>query len=157
MAIVLGENAYIDLDTWKTWADSRNYNYSDYNDEAINGAIVVSSVDFIDIEFDFKGEKVDSDQVMQLPSTQVTIDDIINGAAQAVWQQVRGLLLIDPSAVSQGGSITKTHSKLGTMEEDIEYAESTERTYVMPYTTISKALAPYVSGGGSAISVMLRV
>ena len=157
MAIVLGENAYIDLATFKEWADSRNYDYSDYTDEQVEGAIVVASVDYIDVSYDFKGDSIDLDQPMQLPTNQVTIDDIVRGAAQAVWQQLRGLLLVDQSQVSQLGSVTMTKDKLDVLEEERQYSENSERTYKMPTGTIDRLLAPYVVSGGSAITGMLRV
>ena len=157
MAIILGENAYIDLATWKAWADQRNYDYSAYTDEDIEGAIVVSSTDYVDINYVFKGTSLDVDQLMQLPTDLVAIEDIERGAAQAAWQQVRGYLLIDQSSVSQSGSVTMTKDKLDVLEEERQYAENTERTYTMPTGTIDRLLARYTVSGGSAISGMMNV
>ena len=157
MALTLGTNAYIELATWKAWADMRAHDYSAYSDAQIEGAIVIASVDYVDADYTFIGSPVSSTQPMQLPTGDVAIADIENAMGQAVWQQVRGQLLVDSSSISQSGSVKKTVDKLDVLEEEREYTEGTERTYKMPTGTIDRLLKPFVVAGGSALTGMFRV
>lgn len=156
MALTLGANAYISLADWKAWADERVYDYSSYTDSQIEGAIVVASVDFVDANYTFKGGPLDESQVMQLPTDDVAIDDIKKAMGQAVWQQLRGLLLIDAESISQQGQVTKKREKLDVLEEETEYQESSERTYSMPTGTIDRLLKPFVIAGGAGITGLYR-
>lgn len=106
----VGTNSYISLTDFKSWADLRAYDYSAYTDDQINAAAVVSAVDFIDPNYEFKGTKLDSAQPMDLPTDEVAIDDIQNGAAQATWQQLTGILFVKQSSDSNAGQIKKKAS-----------------------------------------------
>lgn len=149
MALILGENAYIELADFKAWCDLRAYDYSGYTNAQIEAAIVVSSSDYIDVTYDFKGEPESSSQQMQLPTSEVAIADIEKGAAQAAWQQLTGLLFVEQSTSS--GEIKRERKKLDVMEVETEYQDSSAATYTYSTTTISRLLAPYLAGGGGGL------
>jgi hypothetical protein len=46
-AVIAGANSFISLADWKTWADSRGYDYSSYTDEQIKAALV-KAADYLD-------------------------------------------------------------------------------------------------------------
>lgn len=154
--ITLGTNGYIELSDFKAWADARAYDYSGYTDTQIEAAITVSGVDFIDTTYRFKGSPVSDSQPMQLPTDQVAIVDIKNGAAQAAWQQLQGLLLVAQTAASANGQVIRQMDKLDVLETETEYAEGTQRTTTYNTTLLSRMLAPYTVAGG-ANDGMIRV
>ena len=150
--ITLGENAYITLVDFKAWCDLRNYDYAAKSDDDISAAIVRASLDYIDTSYTFKGDKLDSAQPMQLPTDEVAIADIENGAAQASWQALNGELFVDVTAQSKG-AVTKERKKLDTLETETEYEESTAPSYTHSTTQIDRFLSPYtVSGYGFGVA-----
>ena len=150
--ITLGENAYITLANFKAWCDLRNYNYSCKSDADISAAIVRASLDYIDSNYTFKGDRLDSAQAMQLPTNEVTIANIQNGAAQASWQALNSELFIDVTAQSKG-YVTKEREKLDTLETETEYEESTAASYTHSTAQIDRFLSPYtISGYGFGVA-----
>lgn len=152
----VGTNSYISLADFKAWADLRAYDYSSYTDAQIEAATVVSAVDYIDPTYDFKGSKLDESQPMGLPTDEVAIADIENGAAQAVWQQLRGLLFIDESTQLAGGEIKKESKSIGSLDKSVEYVEGTAPTTTYNTSKIYDLLKPYLAVG-SGLFEMLRV
>lgn len=157
MALTLGTNAYIDLATFKSWCDLRGYDYgtpAGYQDSNIEAAIVRSSVDYIDISYDFKGLPESDTQSMQLPTNEVAIADIENGAAQAAWQELNGLLFVAQSTDSASGEVKRTMDKLDVLETEVEYVEGSAKTYTYSTTKISRFLAPFVVGGSGGLRAL---
>jgi hypothetical protein len=157
----VGVNSYISLADFKAWADLRAYDYSSYTDAQIEAATVVSAVDFIDPNYTFKGTKVSDTQPMDLPTSEVAIADILNGAAQAAWQQLQGLLFVKQSSSSNAGQIKKTSKKLGSLETSVEYVDGTTQSVGTYFdtTVIDNFLRPYLdsasaSGGIQALRVL---
>jgi len=154
MAITVGKNSYLTLTEFKAWADLRLRDYSSFTDAQIEAALVVSSLDFIDPNYKFKGDKLDDDQSMDLPTDKVAIADISSGAAQAAWQALNSQLFISPTANSSG-QVTKQRDKLDALETETEYAENTAASYTHDTTQIDRLLGPYTVGnvGGSMARV----
>jgi len=151
----VGTNSYISLTDFKAWADLRAYDYSSYTDDQINAAAVVSAVDFIDPNYEFKGTKLDADQPMDLPTNEVTIADIQNTAAQATWQQLNGVLFVKQSSSSNAGQIKKESKSLGTLSKSVEYVEGTTKNSTYYDTTvIDKLLQPYLAYGSSGMQIL---
>lgn len=151
MALTLGTNAYIDLAAFKAWCDQRGYDYNDKSgsqDSVIEAAIVRSSVDFIDVSYNFKGDSLSDDQPLQLPTNDVTIADIENGAAQAAWQELCGKLFVDLSNQSATGQVKREMKKLDVLETEIEYQDGTAKTNLYSIARIDKLLSKYVVGSG---------
>ena len=149
MAITLGTNGYISVADFKAWADARGYDYLSFLDSEIENAITISGVDFLDVNYTFKGDSVSDTQPMQLPTDEVTIANIANAAAQATWQQLQGRLFVALTDTSTQGDIKRKKDKVGTLEQEIEYTDGTARTYTYPTPIIDKLLAKYVIGGGN--------
>ena len=151
MTLTLGTNAYIELATFKAWCDQRGYDYNDkagYQDSVIEAAIVRSSVDFIDVNYNFKGDSLSDDQPLQLPTNDVTIANIENGAAQAAWQELCGELFVDLSNQSVTGQVKREMKKIDVLETEIEYQDGTAKTNLYSTSRIDRMLAKYVAGGG---------
>ena len=154
MSIIVGTNSYLTLDEFKAWADLWGKDYSGFTDAQINPALVVSSLGYIDVNYKFKGVRVDSAQPMDLPTDEVTIANVANGAAQAAWQELNGELLVSPSA-NGSGQVIKQRDKLDVLETETEYAEGSAPSYTFDTTQIDRLLSPYTVGnvGGSMAKV----
>lgn len=147
MALILGTNTYISLDAFKAWCSLRYYDYTQFTDQKISGVIVQTCLDFIETQYDFLGDKLDESQPMQLPSDELGISEIENPVALAVWYNLNGWLLVDPSTVNAGGQIIMERKKLDTMEKEVEYAEGKNSTYTLNIQAVNNAFAPFVEGG----------
>lgn len=143
MAATLGVNAYTDLTSFKAWASERGYELFDYLDNQIEHAIVISTVDFLDANYMYRGQKVSEEQELKLPTDKVAISDISRAANQAAYQQLKGELFIDPSEVELKGQIASQKSKLGDLEEETSYHKATARLYTYPTNKIDALLKPY--------------
>lgn len=151
--ITLGTNGYITVDSFKQWANTRLYDYTSYNDLEVEAAIVIASTEFIDTTYQFKGEKLDKEQAMLLPTDEVAIADIENATAQAVWQQLRGLLFT-PEQTTNEGEVLRKREKVGPIEEETEYREGSVRGYTYSTTKIDRLIAPYVIGNAGGLSIL---
>ncbi|QDP59315.1 MAG: hypothetical protein Tp136SUR676911_54 [Prokaryotic dsDNA virus sp.] len=147
MALTLGENAYITLAGFKAWADARGYDYGT-DDAAIEAAIVIASVDFMNAQYTFKGEPLDDTQVMQLPTDCVAISDVENAAAQAAWLQFNGRLFVDPASIGQKGAVTSETKQVGSLSTSTSYAEGYQYTTTYPTTSVDRLLRAFTVGGG---------
>ena len=153
MAIVVGENSYLTLAEFKAWADLRAKDYSAFTDPQIEAALVVSSVDFIDPNCTFKGDRVDDAQAMDLPTDEVAIADIANGASQAAWQQLNGELFINPTANS-AGEVKMQREKLDLLETETEYKDKSAAYYTHDTTQIYNLLKPFLAVTGAGFRVV---
>ena len=145
--ITLGTNGYITVETFKAWCNARLIEYFKYNDLQIEAAITVACVDFIDTQYRFKGCKLDQSQSMSLPTSSVTIDNVKEGACQATWQQLQGVLFVDDIAQTQREVVSES-SKLGDLSESVTYAEGNTRDHSYSSRKIYDKLKDYVVGGG---------
>jgi len=154
MALTLGTNCYIELDAFKAWCDLRNYNYADYDDAVIESAIVIASIDYLDVEYTFIGTAVSTTQQMQLPTDLVTIASIENAAAQAAWQQLNNLLFVDQAQKSINGQVKMVRKKLDTLETETEYEENTQLNSKHDTSKISASLRKYTVGNSGFLRVL---
>lgn len=153
----VGVNSYISVDDFKTWADLREYDHSGYLDSAISAATVKTAIDFIDPNYTFKGYKSDEGQTMQLPSSEVSIADIQNAAAQAVWQDLNGKLTVDMMSQNINGQIESEDKKLGSLSKSVSYVAGTAKTTKYNTSVIDSLLRPYLSaasGGFNSLRVL---
>ena len=153
MALTLGTNAYITLADFKAWADQRAYNYG-IDDAAIEAAIVIASVDFIDTKYTFKGESVSDSQAMQLPTDEVAIADIENAAAQAAWLQFKGRLFVDPTAIVQQGQVVSESKSVGPLDKSVTYKDGFQYTTTYPTASVDNMIRPYTISAGGLGSVV---
>ena len=100
-------NAYISLAEFKAYATARFVDIDDYEDDQINGAIVIASVDFISVNYDFKGTKLVDTQGMTLPTDEVEItSNIKNATYQAALLSLKGRLFVDTTEININGAIS---------------------------------------------------
>lgn len=154
MALILGTNAYTTVSNFKAWCTLRGYELFDFTDSEIESAIVIASLDFLDTQYTFKGTKLDSSQVMQLPTNEVTISDIETPVCQAVWQHLNGLLFVDQSVEQSSGTVKKVREKVGQIESEVEYQDGSNRGFTHNLTLLNSMLKPFViySAGGLSVA-----
>jgi len=152
MAVTVGTNAYISLADFKAWALERNRDISAYTDAQIDGAIVESSVDYINVQYRFKGDKIDEAQALALPTDEVVIGDIKAAAALAAWLTLQGRLFVDPAEVSANGAIAAESSGVGSLRESITYRGGST-LYYSSATRIDDLLRQFTISGGLGTSI----
>ena len=154
MALTVGTNTYLTVADFTAWATLRGLDLSPFSNEQIEAALVVSSSDFIDVNYKFKGQVLDATQPMALPTTLVAINDIYKGAAQSAWQALNDQLFVSPSANSAGQVISQ-RDKLDVLETETEYAENSATFYTHDTTQITRLLSKYTVGnvGGNMARV----
>lgn len=153
----VGINSYISVQDFKAWADLREYEYSNYLDSEISASTVRTAIDFLDPNYTFKGTKSDELQVMQLPTTEVSIANIQNAAAQAVWQDLKGFLFVAMESQSVNGQIASEDKKLGPLSKSVSYVEGTARTSEYSTSIIDNLLRPWlanISSGFNSLRVL---
>jgi len=148
-------SAYATLEQFESWANARLIEYFEYNSLQIEAALLVVSEDFIDVNYKFKGSKLDENQTMQLPTDQVVAADITNAVCQAAWMQLQGVLFVSDASLVER-EVTSESSKLGDLSKSVTYREGSKRTYTESTTKIDRLLSPFVIGGAGGIGGVLR-
>ncbi len=148
-------SAYATLEQFENWANARLIEYFEYNSLQIEAALLVVSEDFIDVNYRFKGSKLDSNQAMQLPTDQVVTADITDAVCQAAWMQLQGVLFVSDVSLAER-EVTSESSKLGDLSKSVTYREGSKRTYTESTTKIDRLLSPFVVGGAGGIGGVLR-
>ncbi len=141
-------NALISLETFYSFADSRNANVDGYDSSAIQGAIVTASQDYISVYYCFKGELLNPDQGLALPTTEVTINNKIKQATyEAALLSLNGNLFVNPSSIDSNGAILSESGSLSSMGDSVTYQEGTQYTTTKPTPTVDLLLKPFITGG----------
>lgn len=155
---VTNANAYISLVEFKAFASARFIDLDDYEADQINGAIVTASVDFISVNYDFKGDPLTTTQGMTLPTDEVGINkDVKNATYQAALLSLKGRLFVDTTEININGAVSAESKSVGSLSKSVEYAENGRKyTNKYPTTNIDNILSSYVAGGGTAPARALR-
>lgn len=148
----IGTDSYLELAAFKDWCASRGYDLANYTDPQIEASFVVSAVDYLDPTFEFKGEKLDANQAMGLPTDEVAIADITSGSAQAAWQQLNGFLFVPMTTQSANGSVSSESKSVASLSKSVTYEEGTARTNTFSTTLIKNLLKPYVKSGSGGFN-----
>ena len=148
-------SAYATVIEFKAWADARLYDYSAYQDAQIEAALLIVSEDFIDPNYTFKGEPLDENQEMQLPTDCVVVADITNAVCQAAWLQLQGALFVADTALTEK-EVTSESESIGELSSSYTYREGSQRYYTYSTTKIDALLRPFVIGGAGGIGGVLR-
>lgn len=147
----IGANVYADIDDLEDHAELRNVDISAFSFQQKEAALFIAAQDWVDGLHSFKGELVEPDQSMKLPTNEVSINnDIVTANCMTAMQQLTGLLFVEATANSNLGEIKMTRSKLDKLEKEIEYTEGSSKVIGSTYDT-SKATAklrPYLLNGG---------
>jgi len=146
---VTGANALITVAEFTQFALDRSTDITSYSNEQIEGGIVVSSVDYIDSYFLFKGDSITTTQGMQLPTDQVTINSKIKLACyQAALLSLKGRLFVDPLDLEVSGQVTLERDKLDVLETEKEFKEGGNYVTKFPTSQTDKLLQPYTVSNG---------
>ena len=152
MALLLGSNAYTTLAAFKAWALLRNFDISSYTDEVIEAGVVVSSLDFIEPNYTFKGTKSDAAQLMSLPTDDVALLDVENPTCYTVLQYLQGQLFVDPSDLSLA-EVTSQTDKLGELSTSTTFREGSTLTYKKPTQKIDRLFGPYITSSNTGLEI----
>lgn len=144
MAITVGVNAYVTYAEYVAWATLRGYTVTATQPE-VEAAIVIASLDYIDAGHSFLGDPVSDSQAMKLPTDQVTIAQIKPAANAATDMQLKGLLMVDPSATSTNGVIESESKSVGPLSKSVTYKSGTSQTYKRIVPLVDALLRPYLS------------
>lgn len=147
---ITGANALISVVEFNDFASDRGIDPTDYDIDVIQASIVVSSMDYINTFFVFKGESLTTTQGMQIPTSSVGVEPSIKQACyQATMLNLKGRLFVDPAELEVGGQVIKERDKVDTLEFEKEYADSRNYTFKFPTDSIDRLLQPFtLSGGG---------
>ena len=139
--------AYIEVAYLEEYAAHIGYDLSSLTGPEKQAMISRVSMTYIDIKYDFKGDPLNADQGLALPTTEVTINDKIRRAvADACIVDAKGDLFNTDEA---DGKIKRTKDKLDVLETEIEYQVSTSTPKQYGDTLVTdKLLKPYTSSGG---------
>ena len=139
--------AYIEVEYLEGYAASIGYDLSSLDEPQKQAMISRVSMNYIDIEYDFKGEPLNADQGLSLPTNEVSITDKIKRAvADACIIDAKGELF---NTVDTNGRVKRTKDKLDVLETEIEYQENKSAPKEYGNTPVTdKLLKPYTSDSG---------
>lgn len=143
MTLSVGSNTYATLAEYKAWATLRGY-VTTATDAQIESALIISSIDFIDAMHTFKGVVVSEDQLMKLPTDEVTIADIVPAAMAAAKMHLEGLLFVDLSLISHTGTIESETKSIGSLSKSITYSANTSQSSRRLTPVINALLRPFL-------------
>ena len=144
-------NAYIDVAFLDNYAEFI-YDITALTTEQKEAAIVKTTMNYIDVNYEFAGSPLNPLQALQFPTDLHSIDNKIRRAvADAVIVELKGelFLTIDPT-----GKIKSVMSKLDVLEKETVYQDNTS-TYQSSFgktPTTDKLLNPYLSYSGGAFA-----
>lgn len=144
--------AYIDEAYFTAYLTERNILDPSWTNVKIEGAIVAAAQDWIDGEHDFAGDQLTETQALKFPRDEWAgvPEDIKKANAQAAHLQIKGLLLVDPSAFSVFGQVTSESKSVDTLSKSTSYESGTSQAYgrIIP-KQLNNLLKPYlaISGG----------
>lgn len=151
---LVNAQAYIDVAYLDQYAALRGEDLSAYTEQQKEAAIYVCVNDFIDVFYTFKGTKLNVDQGLALPTSEVvltdvaTLRDIQEANANGAVLSLRSFLLTDPVSQDINGRVKSESSKLDVLEDSVEYFENTEVVAKFKTPIIDRLLSPYLGWGG---------
>lgn len=148
MAITIGVNAYVTAEQYEAYADERGI----ISDPVNLDSDIIKSADYIDTYYNFKGELVDPEQPMKLPTDQVTIAQIKKAALKAIEMQQAGLLTLDLASVA-AGQIKRVMEKVDVLETETEYVEGSQQAFKRKAPELDMLLRPFTVGGTGLVRV----
>ena len=138
---------YIDTAYLEDYAAHIGYDLSSLTEPQKQAMISRVSMNYIDIKYDFKGEPLNADQGLSLPTSEVSITDKVKRAvADACIIDAKGELF---NTVDTNGRVKRTKDKLDVLETEIEYQDNTSAPKQYGNTPVTdKLLKPYTSASG---------
>jgi len=143
-----GANAFVTTAELGEYLTDRNVDPADYDTDQLEASIIIASSDFISTYYTFKGDLLNDDQGMSLPTNDVGITAKVKQATNnAAWLDLQGKLFVSADDIYANGSIKGTKKAVGTLVTEVEYQESEGYTSKYPTPTIDRLLQPYTLGG----------
>lgn len=156
---LINAQSYISATELQTYASLRGSDLSEYSETQLEAAIYIAANDFIDIFYSFKGDLVNPEQGLSLPTNEVDFSDtqtwrnIKEANANGAILSLMGSLLVDTTEESTSGKIKSESSKLDVLEDSVEYFEGTSLSSKYPTPIIDRLLRPYTISGGVSLKV----
>lgn len=154
--LVSAANAYIDVDFFKDYHDSRGNDYSSYSDAQIKVAIV-KATDHLDQRFRYRGVKKNDRQVTQFPRIHLydRDGDFVEGVPQEVkeadaeyaFRALSSSLQPDPDLDSSGRPVRSKREKVGPIETETEWLGTSAQLANYPAADLKLKRAGYVVEG----------
>lgn len=156
--IVTNANAYIPISFADAYFTDRN-DASWTGSSSIKQGAIVRATDYIDIRFgsSLLGTVVNSAQPLMFPrliaGDNVGVPLAIQKAcAEYAKIALSQLLIITPAIAIDGLPISKTVTKIGPIEDTVEYDNNIPAITIRPYPTGDLYLAPYTKYGSNKVS-----
>lgn len=150
-------NGYISVAEYKAYADERGIDYASFSDSEIEQSIVVASSDFLEAYYNFKGDILQEDQALKLPTDIVEINaKVKKSTCIATNLNLDGLLMIVTTADTQKGDIKRLKEKVDVVESEVEYREGSQQTAKVSTPVIDRLLSPYLANGYGGITGLDR-
>lgn len=123
-----------------------------WTDEQKEAALYIGANDYIDVKYEFKGLPVDENQLLELPTDEVSVNDKVKRAnCEAALLHLNGKLFnsnLDPSGAVKS---KMTREKLDVLEEEsqVEYFNSGGQSYLVEHEQIDALLRDYLSNSNA--------
>lgn len=134
-------DAYIDLDYAKSYFDKMNYDYTCYEDPAIERSILMAT-EYIDFRFPYRGRKYKDDQALAWPRyicEAVLPEKIKKACAEYAFLSLKDELIINDCSDS---NIKKKMKQAGKVKIETEYHSqitmSNFKTHFRPDTMLKQ-------------------
>ena len=144
---VTGANSYATVAELDDHAALFGDELSAYDQAQKEAALVKASIFYID-SFTFSGDKLNSEQGLKLPTTDVSLNaDIKRAALSAAVLQLQGRLFVDPQDVGQSKVVSES-SSVGSLSDSVTYSETAQYTTKYPTTNLDRLVRAYAVGSG---------
>ena len=144
---VTGANSYATVAELDDHAALFGEDLSAYDQTQKEAALVKASIFYID-SFTFSGDKLNSEQGLKLPTTDVSLNaDIKRAVLSAAVLQLQGRLFVDPQDVGQSKVVSES-SSVGSLSDSVTYSETAQYTTKYPTTNIDRLVRQYAVGSG---------
>ena len=144
--------AYIEVAFLRDYAATVGYDVTTKTDPELQVIISRVTLGYIDVEYTFKGEPLNENQALKLPTDEVTINDKIRRAvADACIVALKGALFPEPS---NDALIKKTRRKLADLETETEYTSGIDNNDASPTPVTDSLLQPYLAAGSGVIGTV---
>lgn len=151
--------AYIDAAYLDQYASLRGEDLTAYDEAQKEAAIYIATNDYIDVMYSFIGDKINAEQALSLPTSEVdltvtaTLKAVQEANANGAILQLKGKLLVNPEDNTSSGTVKAESSKLDVIEESFEYFEGSRREVRYPTPIIDRLLSPFTGGYGVQLKV----
>lgn len=166
-SIVNGANAYITAQELNDYWQARNVVIS--NTQAEQDAAIIIATQYVDLNFDWRGDIISEDQPLDFPRSGVYDDENRSIDNKSIPQKLKYAVCeyayrqlsadIQPDVYPDNlGTIKRKREKVDVVEQEIEYAENTGGYYgIKRYPLADNYLKGLTVGGvGGSFGVMRR-